>query len=419
MKKRILMIPSWYPTEQNPFAGSFFREQALVLDKEFDFYVLHINSKYVFYISFLFKRFFQKKKINFGKKEFNIEECSINLCIPFFYKVYNFIFDIFNKKKNDPTEGVGKCISSRFIDFKYKQIRNILNNSPNFSYDYVYGVTAQDKAIDAELFAKVKKVPYILSEHAPFPWPGMILSDKQKDSIEHADLFLAISNDKIRQVLLQNIHLSNIQYIGNLVDETMFPFQPAKHEIKTFTIVAANSFYKQYSMLIKIFNELKKITDKNFKLIIAGYNANKGYSKNAESLIEQLNKSSFISNIEFIPSVDRKDLYKLYNRSDAFIMTSIQEGQPVSALEAACCGLPVFSTRCGGVEDYITLENGRLYNITDYKSFANDLNDFLNNKIIFNPQRIREIIISKFGKEAFVNNFTKYIGLLGEKAINN
>ena len=36
-KKTILMIPSWYPTKDNPFAGSFFREQALVLDKEFDF----------------------------------------------------------------------------------------------------------------------------------------------------------------------------------------------------------------------------------------------------------------------------------------------------------------------------------------------------------------------------------------------
>ena len=89
-------------------------------------------------------------------------------------------------------------------------------------------------------------------------------------------MFLAISNDKIRQILLQNIKLKNIKYIGNLVDEDMFPMQSLPHDEKTFLIVAANSFYKQYSMLIKTFDELKRITDKNFKLIIAGYNANNG-----------------------------------------------------------------------------------------------------------------------------------------------
>ena len=221
-------------------------------------------------------------------------------------------------------------------------------------------------------------------------------------------MFLAISNDKIRQILLQNIKLKNIKYIGNLVDEDMFPMQSLPHDEKTFLIVAANSFYKQYSMLIKTFDELKRITDKNFKLIIAGYNANKGYSKNAEELIEQLKASSFFENIELVPSVERKELYKLYNRADCFIMTSIQEGQPVSALEAACCGLPIFSTRCGGVEDYITSGNGRIFDITDYKMFASALNDFLNDKFIFNKELIRKNIITKFGKEAFRNNFYNY-----------
>ena len=33
--KTILMIPSWYPTKENPFAGSFFREQAIALQENF------------------------------------------------------------------------------------------------------------------------------------------------------------------------------------------------------------------------------------------------------------------------------------------------------------------------------------------------------------------------------------------------
>ena len=134
---------------------------------------------------------------------------------------------------------------------------------------------------------------------------------------------------------------------------------------------------------------IKSITQIPFKVIVAGYNANKGYSKNADILINQLKSTSFYNDIELIPSIPRDELYKVYNRSDCFIMTSIQEGQPVSALEAGCCGLPIFSTRCGGVEEYVT-------------------KDFLEEKISFNKQIIRKTIINKFGKQAFTNNFSSF-----------
>jgi glycosyltransferase involved in cell wall biosynthesis len=86
-------------------------------------------------------------------------------------------------------------------------------------------------------------------------------------------------------------------------------------------------------------------------------------------------------------------------------MTSIQEGQPVSALEAACCGLPIFSTICGGVEDYVTTDLGRLYRMEDYESFSNGLKDFLEGRLSFDPLYIRETVISQYGKAAFVNSF--------------
>lgn len=96
----------------------------------------------------------------------------------------------------------------------------------------------------------------------------------------------------------------------------------------------------------------------------------------------------------------------IYNKADAFIMTSIQEGQPVSVMEAACCGLPVFSTRCGGVEDYIDEKMGRIYNITDYSGMAQGLKEYLEGDIEFDPNYIRNVVISKFGKDAFIKNFT-------------
>ena len=106
-----------------------------------------------------------------------------------------------------------------------------------------------------------------------------------------------------------------------------------------------------------------------------------------------------------IPEVPHEEICDVYNKADAFVMTSIQEGQPVSAMEAACCGLPIFSTRCGGVEDYVDDSVGRIYAITDIEGMANGLKDYLEGKIVFDAAHIRDNVISQFGREAFTNNF--------------
>ena len=36
MKPTILMLPSWYPTKENPHNGCFFREQALAMQEKFN-----------------------------------------------------------------------------------------------------------------------------------------------------------------------------------------------------------------------------------------------------------------------------------------------------------------------------------------------------------------------------------------------
>ena len=90
-------------------------------------------------------------------------------------------------------------------------------------------------------------------------------------------------------------------------------------------------------------------------------------------------------------------------------MTSIQEGQPVAPLEAACCGLPIFSTRCGGVEDYVDDSVGRRVGILDHEELASHLNDYLEGKITFDKDHIREVITSRYGKKVFVEKFMRIV----------
>ena len=404
-KKTILMLPTWYPTKENPFNGCFFREQALAMQKDFNFVVATYHEKAELYFLFQLKKLFgfEKPKVKFIQDDNGLLEYAIYVRKPQ-YVVWDFFIARIKKVffHNNLRQGIGfeepkSLKQNRFYIASYIKKHNLL---PNF--DCVYSLTAQDYAPLGKAFADTFRVPHITAEHAPFPWPGLTLRDSAVEAIESADAFLAISNDKIRQVLLQNVKVNPI-WVGNLCDETKFCVSTEKHEIPTFLIVAANSFYKNYSLFIKAMEELKRIAVKKFKIKIVGYNANKGYSLNAKELEDKVHNSIINENTTMIEAVSREDMPALYNSCDILVMTSIQEGLPVSALEASMSGLPVISTRCGGVEDYIDESMGRIFAITDYKGIANACNDYLNGKITFDSKYIRERAVALFGNEAFTN----------------
>jgi UDP-glucose:(heptosyl)LPS alpha-1,3-glucosyltransferase len=49
----------------------------------------------------------------------------------------------------------------------------------------------------------------------------------------------------------------------------------------------------------------------------------------------------------------RGDLSTLYQASDAFVLPTAYESFSLVCMEAMACGLPVFATRVGGIEDYL------------------------------------------------------------------
>jgi len=45
-KKRICLVTDWYPDKENPYKGSFFKEQALAMEDSFDFVVIHYTPDF-------------------------------------------------------------------------------------------------------------------------------------------------------------------------------------------------------------------------------------------------------------------------------------------------------------------------------------------------------------------------------------
>ena len=66
----------------------------------------------------------------------------------------------------------------------------------------------------------------------------------------------------------------------------------------------------------------------------------------------------------------RRDLTRIAAATDIAVLSSANEGTPVSLIEAAAAGLPAVATRVGGVPDVVTPETGILAPTEDHKALA-------------------------------------------------
>lgn len=403
MRKKIIMMPSWYPTKINPISGSFFKEQAEALSEQFDFCVIGISYSSYSLIKYAYKYIFHKlnSKITLVNSNGIIPEIycrgniiSLGIISRFFLRMLH---------KNE------KSIKDRQISGIYDNLYNYLVNEKNYRPDLIYAMTAQINGVDAYNLGSRFGVPVILAEHCPFPLEGTVVSSELKNAFSGCDKLLAVSHDKARQILMQDISCSPI-VVGNLVDEELFQIKE-KPRNKDFTIliVAANNFYKDYQTFFRAMNHLRNTLHQSFQIYIVGYCPSPDIAeleKNKALMEAELDENNIKDISHLYPKIDRAEIVHFYQLADVFVLTSIQEGLPVSTLEAACCGLPVFSTKCGGVEDYLDDTCGRLFNIRDHKALAESLRDFIEGKIQFDSDHIRKKIISLYGREAFVSRIS-------------
>lgn len=108
---------------------------------------------------------------------------------------------------------------------------------------------------------------------------------------------------------------------------------------------------KNHTFLLKVFREL--LGTRNLWLVVVGDGPLR------RVLEEEAEECGIQHRVRFMGS--RKDVPRLLNGFDVFVMTSIAEGLPLALLEALACGLPVVAPKLGGIAEVVTNEVGILY----------------------------------------------------------
>jgi len=125
-----------------------------------------------------------------------------------------------------------------------------------------------------------------------------------------------------------------------------------------------------------------------------------------------------------------KDVASVYSDLDVLALTSLNEGTPVSIIEAMASSVPVISTNAGGVVDLIghqirpspsngftICDNGVLCEINDYNGFANGIKYLIENEFdrIHITKSARSFVKRKYVKERLINDIENlYMDLLQE-----
>ncbi|MCK0123652.1 glycosyltransferase [Gelidibacter sp. F2691] len=401
MKTKILLLPTYWPSMEAPIVGSQINEQAELMLEEFDIRTLYCKPGMGlkrFIILFLFGVFL-KDKIYSQIKVHPKSKVNTN-------GVYYFNSRLFPNKVNS-------FFKKRAYLYSFSKILN-----DNWLPDLMHSRGFEYGGEGAYQINRKYNIPYIHTENTAFIFDktfNLYRLELYKNVLTKATSICTVSNFLLRNTLMHGFLTNQIYFnVGNPVNEKIFyplNLQNDKNEFRIL-ITGYNAFIKDFPTFFKAIQKLVVSGNTNIKAIIA---MTYGNNNSKEELIELAKSMNIERYCEFHIAVSREKMPLLINSCDVCVSTSLIETFGIATLEALFCGIPVVSTRNGGIDEFISSESGILCDIGDYSGISEALAKILNKEIVFSADKIRESVMGKFDTKAF----KKRMMLIYNKSVNN
>ena len=367
----IMFIPSWYSNVRNKVHGSFFKEQALELQKAGVKVTVAYNE--VWPLTMLGKIHEEK-----GLK-YNVEDGLKT----YRYKNYNYIpknplmFKVFNKR----------------MEKLYKEIVK-----KEGAIDIIHAQSSLWGGISAAYISEKYNIPLVITEHSSVergPYVKNSYVPFIRDSYKKAKKVITVGNGLKNEIQALSGR-NDIEVIGNLVDLSKFTIKKRiQNEKFIFFSLAFLEGEKGFDTLIKAF--AKKFKDKEAMLYIGGDGSQRAW---LEALAQE---NGVKKQIIFLGALSRDDVAKWMNKCDCFVLPSRYETFGVVYIEALASGRPVIGALNGGAEDIINNLNGYLVPIDDIDKLAEKMLELYKKIDSYNEEEIRSDCLKRFSPEVIVN----------------
>lgn len=178
-------------------------------------------------------------------------------------------------------------------------------------------------------------------------------------------------------------------------------FNIAKNEI-AIGIVGRLTKIKNQKLFIDLIDKLSLLKKYKIKAFIIGDGEDFDFLRNyaEKKNLSYLLPNEEYSNTNLVFTSWRKDMDYVYNGLDIVCLTSLNEGTPVTLIEALASSKPVVSTNVGGVIDVLS------NNKSGFIVKSNDLNDLYNKTLtLIKNEKLREDF-SKYGQKYAFEKFS-------------
>jgi|TARA_B100001996_G_scaffold73418_1_gene54094 glycosyltransferase involved in cell wall biosynthesis len=379
---KLLIVPSWYPTNIHPESGTFFRDRAKILQQcgfsiTIATHILHST----------------KDILKFKQNDNDINpEVDDGVVV---YKTES--INPFPKMPNKTFNHYKKLILSL--------VKNVINISkPEFVFinSSLYGGAALAKYLHSEM------IPFMVSEHLK----EFILKNQfslfQKECINECYNYSSkiITTSKVlKNEIINNFNINSkrVLLIPNPADTKYFlPKRSKTGDTFTFISVALLRPEKRLDILIKAFAILSKHIP-NIVLTVIG----DGPEKNKLKLLSH--KLGVNNRINFIGYQNKIAVSDILRDHDALVLSSDVETFGVVIVEAMSVGLPVIATKCGGPESIVVAETGVLVDSNDKNKLSVAMKNMIEDYNNYDSNTIRQIAINIYGDKAYGDNIMNAI----------
>ncbi len=234
---------------------------------------------------------------------------------------------------------------------------------------------------------------------------NFMLRSYEKKLMKRSDALIAVSKYTVNELTeLYGIDKKKIHVIYNGVDVQKFKPRTDRAELrrefgleeeqKIVLFVGRLYHRKGLEILLRsIPPVLQEFND--VKFVISGI----GFKKKEESLRKLAKKLEIEDFVSFLGYVPDEKLPHLYSASDIFVLPAIYENFPFAILEAQATGLPVISTKVGGIPEFLAdNENGFLIDPGDSEQLTQRILTLLQDPKLARElgRRGRKLIEEKF-----------------------
>lgn len=390
-KLHVLYLPRWYPHRYDPMMGLFIERHGLSVAKHVDVSVLYVHAD-----------------DELKGKSYEIIQSDDGL---FTIRIY------FKKSKLKPAFLANLVNLYRFMVSHRKGFKLIRQERKKADLIHVHVLTRL--GVIALINKIFQKTPYVITEHwtrylpATDTYRGAIRKFLTRIVVKNASGVMPVTAN-LRDAMIDN-GLTNDNYvvIPNVVNIEMFTPKYNRAVPATKKMVHLSCFTDKQKNISGILRVMQKLSEKrdDFELTFIGdgedFDEMKWISDNY-GLTDKV--------VKFAGLKENDELAEMLSDADLMIMFSNFENLPVVILESYASGVPVVSTRVGGIHEHLNPDLGKLTQAGDEDEFLQTIDEVLNNLNGYSRKKIRTYAENHFSNEVIGNSLFKLYRKVTEKS---